>query len=129
MKANHEKSHLLLSTKTQKKKKAFGGALVESRSAKKLLGISIDFDLTFDEHISSMCKIINVLSRLGYYMSFDKRCMVMKAFTESQFKYCPLTWMFRSRALKNKINRRHERHSELFIPNTSHLFVSFSSNN
>ena len=128
MKANHEKSHLLLSTKTQKKK-AFGGALVESRSAKKLLGISIDFDLTFDEHISSTCKIINVLNRLGYYMSFDKRRMVMKAFTESQFKYCPLTWMFRSRALKNKINRRHERISELFIPNTSHLFVSFSSNN
>ena len=42
-------------------------------------------------------------------MSFDKRHMVMKAFIESQFKYCPLIWMFHSRTLSNKINRLHER--------------------
>ena len=52
---NPEKSHLLLSTKTLKKV-YFGEALVESSSAKKLLGIQIDSDLTFDEHISSISK-------------------------------------------------------------------------
>ena len=30
-------------------------------------------------------------------------------FVESQFKYCPLTWMFHSRKSNNKINRIHER--------------------
>ena len=35
--------------------------------------------------------------------------MVMKAFIESQFNYCPFIWMFHSRTLKNKINRLHER--------------------
>ena len=67
MKANPEKNHLLLSSKTPKKS-YFGGALLEFSSTKKLLGIQIDFDLTFDEHISSICnkvgKKVNVLSHL-----------------------------------------------------------------
>ena len=54
MKANPEKKHLLLSLKTPKKV-YFGGSLVESSSTKKLLRIQIDSDLTFDEHISSIC--------------------------------------------------------------------------
>ena len=32
----------------------------------------------------------------------------MNAFSNSQFSYCPLTWMFHSRKLNNKINRMHE---------------------
>ena len=95
------------------KKAYFDGALVESSSTEKLLGIQIDSDLTFDEHISSICKKvgkkINLLSRLVNHMSFDKRRIVMKAFVESQFNYCPLIWMFHSRTMNNKINRLHER--------------------
>ena len=33
----------------------------------------------------------------------------MKAFIKSQFNYCPLIWILRSRTLKNKINHIHER--------------------
>ena len=33
----------------------------------------------------------------------------MNAFFKSQFSYCPLSWMFHSRTLNNKINRLHER--------------------
>ena len=33
----------------------------------------------------------------------------MNAFFKSQFNYCPLSWMFHSRTLSNKINRLHER--------------------
>ena len=33
----------------------------------------------------------------------------MKSFITSQFGYCPLIWMFHSRALNNKINSIHER--------------------
>ena len=33
----------------------------------------------------------------------------MKSFIESQFCYCPLTWMFHSRTLNNQINWLHER--------------------
>ena len=42
-------------------------------------------------------------------MSLDKRQMLLRAFIESQFSYCPLIWMFHSRTLNNKINRLHEK--------------------
>ena len=42
-------------------------------------------------------------------LSFNKRRTLFKAFVESQFKYCPIVWMFHSRRTNNKINRLHER--------------------
>ena len=35
--------------------------------------------------------------------------MLLKAFIESQFSYCPLVWMFHNRTLNNRINKLHER--------------------
>ena len=35
--------------------------------------------------------------------------MLLKAFIESQFSYCPLILTFHSRTLNNKINRLHEK--------------------
>ena len=42
-------------------------------------------------------------------MNVDKKRMIVKAFIESQFRYCPLVWVFHSRSRNNKINRIHER--------------------
>ena len=38
-----------------------------------------------------------------------KKRILLKAFVESQFGYCPLTWMFYSRKANSKINHIHER--------------------
>ena len=38
-----------------------------------------------------------------------KRKILLKAFVESQFGYCPLTWMFHGRRANSKINHIHER--------------------
>ena len=42
-------------------------------------------------------------------MTTEKLRVLMKAFIESQFGYCPLIWMFHSRTLNNRINSLHER--------------------
>ena len=42
-------------------------------------------------------------------MSLDKRKMLLRAFIQSQFSYCPLIWMFHLRTLNSKINRLHEK--------------------
>ena len=65
------------------------------------------------KHINNLCKKasakLNALARIACYMDFPKRRLIMKAFITSQFGYCPLIWMFHSRALNNKINSIHER--------------------
>ena len=65
------------------------------------------------KHINNLCKKasakLNALARIACYMDFSKRRLIMKAFITSQFGYCPLIWMFHSRALNNKINSIHER--------------------
>ena len=46
----------------------------------------------------------------------------MKAFIESQFGYCPLTSMFHSRTLNNRINKLHERALRLVYKDTHRTF-------
>ena len=42
------------------------------------------------------------------FMIFQKKRSLYKAFVESQFKYCPLTWKFHGCKTNYKINRLHE---------------------
>ena len=79
----------------------------------KLLGITIDNKLNFDEHITNICRKANLklqaLARISFFLNKTKLKTIMTAFIESQFSYCSLIWMFHSRKLNKKINRVHER--------------------
>ena len=112
MKANPGKCHLLLSTKSPELV-SIDGIQIKSSTAETLLGITIDSELNFDNHLSAICnkvsRKINALGRIANYTSLEKRRIVMKTFIESQFNYCPLIWMFHSRTINTKINRLHER--------------------
>ena len=112
LKTNPGKNHLLLSTKTPINV-SIGDVLLTTSITETLLGIAIDSELSFDQHLCSICskasKKLHVLGRISGYMPFEKRMILMKAFIESQFNYCPLIWMFHSRTMNNKINRIHER--------------------
>ena len=76
------------------------------------MGTKIDNKLDFNEHVSSLCQKVSLkihaLARITDYMSKDKLRVILKAFIESQFGYCPLVCMFHSRTLNNTINRLHE---------------------
>ena len=112
MKANPGKSHALLSSNIQRFV-PFDNVPVTSSLSEKLIGITFDSELKFEEHISKICNIVNkklnALHRTANHMSLDKRKMLLKVFIESLFGYCPLIWMFHSRTLNNKINRLHEK--------------------
>ena len=66
----------------------------------KLLGVTIDRDLKFDKHVLKLCSKANqklsALSRMAKLFFFNKRRKLFKAIVESQFKYCPIDWMFHS---------------------------------
>ena len=55
MKANPEKSHLILSAPNVKETKICNETIT-STNCVKLLGVNIDNKLTFDEHVDSLCK-------------------------------------------------------------------------
>ena len=109
MKANSDNSQIIFEPSTA----LIDGSSIESNTKEILLGITIDRDLKFDEHVNNpcekSCQKLNALVRLAPFMNVDKKCIIMKAFIESQFGYCPLVWMFHSRSLNNKINRIHKR--------------------
>ena len=81
--------------------------------SQKLLGVSIDKKLRFNDHVSNLCnkasQKLNALARFAPYMEVAKKRVLMKAFISSQFNYCPLVWMLHSRSLNRRINRIHER--------------------
>ena len=112
MKINTEKSHLLISGNDQNIAK-IEEYYIESESEQELLGILIDSNLPFESYINNMCKKasqkLNTLARITPFMNIEKRRTLMKSFITAQFGYCPLIWMFHSRALNNKINSIHKR--------------------
>ena len=113
MKANPDKFHIILSNKDELLSVKVDNHRVFNRSSEKLLGVTIDSKLTFDEHVSSLCKKasqkLHALSRVAHYMDISKRKVIMNAFINSQFGYCPLVWMCHSRKLNNRINKIQER--------------------
>ena len=112
LKVNTDKSHLLLSGNTKLISNIYNN-LIESEKEQVLLGITIDSNLSFEEHINNLCKKasqkLNALARISGYMDIQKRRTLMKSFITPQFGYCPLIRMFHSRGLNNKINSIHEK--------------------
>ena len=92
---------------------SIGDASLTTSTKETLLGILIDSELSFDQHVSSIyskaSKKLHSLGRIATFMPFEKRRTLMKGFIESQFSYCILIWMFHSRIINTKINRIYER--------------------
>jgi len=114
MKMNAGKCHLFVSgNKHEHMWAKIGEEKIWESKTVKLLGITIDNELKFDDHLSNVCKKaqqkLTVLTRINKYLDFNKMRLLFKTFFDSQFKYCPLTWMFYSRTTNNKINKLHER--------------------
>ena len=114
MKLNEDKCHFLIAGfKHEHIFVNLGDTRIWESNEEKLLGVTIDKEMKFNEHISTLCKKVNrkisALSRVSRYMSTEKRRVLFKSFIESQFGYCPLVWMFHNRDLEYKINTLHER--------------------
>ena len=111
MKVNSDKSHLLLRISTSSTANVIGDIIKNSESEKRL-GITIDYQLNFEEHLSKVCdkasQKLNALARISSYMNINQRKRIMRAFISSQFEYCPLVWFFCSRKINNRMNRTQE---------------------
>ena len=114
MKLNPDKCHLLVSGfKHERVFIKLENELIWEDLAVKLLGVTIDRELKFDKHVTNICEKANrklcALIRLSPFLSLKKRRILFKSFFESQFRYCPLTWMLHNKASSEKINQLHLR--------------------
>ena len=66
------------------------------------LGICIDENLTFDNHVNNICskasRQISALQRLAGILDLPSRRAIYTGFIVSNFNHCPLVWFFTSRA-------------------------------
>ena len=76
------------------------------------MALRSDNEQKFKEHVTNICNTVSqklhAQARISGYMKVDKVRLVLMAFIESQFQYCPLIWMFHSRTVNNRINGLHE---------------------
>ena len=80
-------------------------AMTESGKVMKLNfeGVKIDDKLKFDSYFWKYLLQCQPIKNF-----FDKKQILFKTFLESQFKHCPLTWMFCNRKAIVRINKLHE---------------------
>ena len=97
MKGSPGKPYILVNNKNTENV-AINDVVLTSNVEEKLLGITIDSEVKFEKHMTSICnkasQKIHAMSRIGSYMLLNKRRLLMKTFVKSQFNYCHLTWMF-----------------------------------
>ena len=114
MKLNTDKCYLIISgTKHEHVWIKLGKDKIWDSSNVKLLVVEIDNGLKFDEHIFNIClkanRKLSPLTILSRFLSLEKRRILFKVFIESEFKYCPLLWIFYKKQANHIITRRHER--------------------
>ncbi len=126
LKSNDDKNKLLVTNENNVSAR-IGEETIQSSSSVKLLGITIDNKLNFKEHVTKICKKashkIHALGRIANYLNTDKLKLIVRAFIESEFAYCPLIWMFHNRTLNNKINKLHERALRLIYKDRTMTFT------
>ena len=115
--ANPEKFHAILLRKNQTNTSGeqinINGKMIKSEETVKLLGVTLDYRLDFDPHISNLCKKAaaqsNVLKRLKAFIGFKEKQILIQSFVYSNFNYCPLVWYFSSSKSLQKIEKIQER--------------------
>ena len=89
------------------------GKTILSKSSVNFLGINIDNELKFDEHVRSLCnkggRQLNALFRLNRYLNFESKKILVNSFIYSNFNYCPLIWHFTSANSIKMIEKVQER--------------------
>ena len=86
---------------------------IKTTNSIKLLGINIDDQLRFNEHISILCSKVamqlNALSKLQKYMGKSEKEAIINSFILPNFSYCPLVWHFSSCESIRKIEKIQKR--------------------
>ena len=92
---------------------------IEVVSSVKLLGLQLDDKLSFNLHISNICKSaaieLNALIKLKKFMNFEQKKILSNSSFMANFNYCPLVWMLSSASSLKKIENLQKRALRFFV--------------
>ena len=98
-----------------------GNTCITSQDCVKVLGITIDKQLTFNEHISLCCtkaaRQLNAFARISKYLNKNSRRAIHHSFIASNFSYCPLVWHFCGKSNNAKLEKIQERSLRILCNN------------
>ena len=86
--------------------------VIQMTDSVKLLGVTVDLMLNFNQYVQSICKKTSNKTRAFARIVPNLECekdVLYRAFVLSSFNYCPLIWVFSGKSSNNKINRLHKR--------------------
>ena len=115
MVANPEKFQVMFTglSKSAKVCIEINDLVLVSKDNVKLLGITIDTEVKFTDHVKSLCtktsRKVTVFSRVARLLDFKKARLLYNAFIMSSLSYCPFNWMFCGKTANKEINRIHKR--------------------
>ena len=85
------------------------GTEIKCEDSVKLRGVTINYLLNFDLHVSKICKKaarqVNVLYRLSKFLIIETKILIYKSYIRSSFNLCPLVWHFVWNSLPNDIRK------------------------
>ena len=114
MKANPDKFQSMgISRQNQKLEIKVNDAIIASTNSVKLLGVQIDSKLSFNEHVSILCKKVgkqvNALCRMSRHLNEKSLMNVYSAFIVSNFNYATTVWHLCGITNSRKIEKLQER--------------------
>ena len=127
MKANPAKFQtMILSKQNHKMSITVNDNVIDSSECVKLLGVHIDNKLTFNHHITVMCKKIgrqiNALCRISRYLSQKSLLKVYESFIKSNFNYASSVWHLCGIGNTRRIEKLQERSLRIIFKDYSSIY-------
>ena len=92
---------------------SFDGKTIKSSDTVELLEITLDKNINFKRHIQNICHKANnktkALFRIRKFLNLEQAQVLVEAYISSNFRYCPLIWMFYGKISDNLIVKTHYR--------------------
>ena len=102
------------------------GAEIKGQNSVTLLGVEIDNELNFNNHISNICKKagnkINAISRIQSFPDQKEKEALVNTFVYSNFNYCSSVWHFSTKKSTKKIEKIQEHCLKLLYNSTTETY-------
>ena len=118
---NSEKTKVMLITTCQKRQRLPSTALklkyndesLKTISNDKILGVFVDNNLIWSDHVKHICKKIStyiwLLSKIKYFLSLEHRVQFYKSYIQPHIDFCSIVWASSCEANKMKIFKLQKR--------------------